>query len=396
MVEESEFEHSWVMVDSDEKLEQAAEALAEGTGPVGVDAERASGFRYFPSAYLVQASRRGAGTFIFDPTSIDSFAPVAEALGGEEWILHAASQDLACLAELGLTPERIFDTELAARLLGYERVGLGAVVEHLLGVRLEKAHSASDWSTRPLPDDWLNYAALDVTLLPDLRDRIADELIETGKANIAEQEFNAVLERPQKPPLEEPWRRVSGLHKLRSPQKLAVARELWFARDALARDIDVAPGRLIPDSSIVLAAEMLPRSANELARNRDFRGRASRTELPRWWQAILRGKTSENLPSLRGASQGNGLPHHRTWAKRNPEADARLKGVRELLAHEAERLEIPQENLLAPDVVRRIAWEPPVSLTPSAISAELERLGARPWQAEATQQLFTQAFVDID
>src|SRR5690606_18481791 len=113
-------------------------------------------------AYLVQVNRRGAGTFLFDPTELDSFRPLAEAIAGEEWILHSAGQDLACLEALGLVPERLFDTELASRLLGFERVGLGAIVERLLGIHLRKAHSAADWSTRPLPGPWLEYAALDV------------------------------------------------------------------------------------------------------------------------------------------------------------------------------------------------------------------------------------------
>src|SRR5690606_42005271 len=97
-------------------------------------------------------------------------------------VLHAASQDLPCLLELGFRPRRIFDTELAGRLLGYERVGLGTMVENVLGLRLEKGHSAADWSTRPLPEAWLRYAALDVEVLVELRDALHRELTETGRS----------------------------------------------------------------------------------------------------------------------------------------------------------------------------------------------------------------------
>ena len=145
-----------------EGAERAAERLMAGEGPVAVDVERASGFRYTQRAYLIQVYRRGGGLYLFDPPAIGDFSSLQIAIGDEEWVLHAASQDLPSLHEAGLRPSRIFDTELASRLLGKERVGLGAVVEDALGITLAKAHSAADWSTRPLPESWLEYAALDV------------------------------------------------------------------------------------------------------------------------------------------------------------------------------------------------------------------------------------------
>ena len=159
-------------------LADAVSKLAAGSGPVAVDVERASGFRYSQRAYLVQVFRRGSGVFLFDPPAVGDFATLQEAIGDEEWVLHAASQDLPSLRELGLEPVIMFDTELAARLLGHARVGLGAVVEDTLGIVLAKAHSASDWSTRPLPQSWLEYAALDVEHLVDVRDALVAELVE--------------------------------------------------------------------------------------------------------------------------------------------------------------------------------------------------------------------------
>ncbi|MGH8916838.1 MAG: ribonuclease D, partial [Actinomycetes bacterium] len=144
-------------------LRRTAEQFAAGTGPVAVDAERASGFRYSQRAYLVQLRRAGAGTALIDPIPLGSdLAGIAAALTGPEWVLHAANQDLPCLAEVGLHPAKLFDTELAGRLAGLPRVGLGPMVEQLLGLALEKGHGAADWSRRPLPEDWLVYAALDV------------------------------------------------------------------------------------------------------------------------------------------------------------------------------------------------------------------------------------------
>ncbi|MGK0716247.1 HRDC domain-containing protein [Leucobacter sp. W1153] len=393
VVEQSELTADWSLVTDRPSLEQAAELIAAGTGPAGVDAERASGFRYGQEAYLVQVHRQGAGTFLFDPTTLDTFEPLADALRGEEWILHAASQDLACLESLGLIPERLFDTELASRLLGFERVGLGAIVEQLLGIRLHKAHSAADWSTRPLPEPWLEYAALDVALLPDLRDLVANELDAQHKVEIAEQEFDAVLHRRPKPAPAEPWRKLSGGNRLKTPRELAIARELWDARDELARSSDVAPGRLLPDASLIVAASTNPRSKSQLAGIKEFRGRASRTELDRWWAAILRGKTAENLPGQR-PRVADAMPHHRNWAQRNPEAAARLSAARDAIAAEADRQRMPVENLLTPDTLRRLAWDPPAEPTSDAIANRLSELGARPWQCVATAPIIARVFVD--
>ncbi|KTR86256.1 ribonuclease D [Leucobacter chromiiresistens] len=382
------------MVVDDEGLATAAGALAAGSGPVAVDAERASGFRYGGEAYLVQVHRAEAGTFLIDPIGIPDFSPLQRAIGDAEWIFHAASQDLPCLASIGLVPSRIFDTELAARLLGFERVGLGAIVERLLGIALEKAHSAADWSQRPLPAEWLEYAALDVVLLPELRSVIAAELDAQGKTDFAVQEFEAVRLRPEKPRPEEPWRKLSGSHALKTPRALALSRELWEARDGLARERDVAPGRLIPDSSIVAASVANPRSPGDLARLRDFKGRASRTELKRWWAAILRGKTTEDLPGQKPRDPDS-IPHHRFWAQRDPAAAARLESVRSAIDAEAEARRIPVENLLTPDTLRRLVWRPPADPTSENIARRLTELGARDWQVGITAPIIADAFVDL-
>lgn len=382
----------YVVIDDVADAADAARVLAAGSGPVAVDVERASGFRYSQRAYLVQVYRRDAGLFLFDPPPIGDFTALQDAIGGEEWVLHAASQDLPSLRELGLEPLSIFDTELAARLLGHDRVGLGAVVEDTLGIALAKAHSASDWSTRPLPQSWLEYAALDVEHLVDVRDKLVAELEEQGKTEFAAQEFRAVLEREPKAPREEPWRRLSGLHTVRGRKALAVARELWTAREEFAREQDVAPGRLVPDRAIVAAVLADPTSKSALAAVKEFTGRASRSQLDRWWAAIEAGRAETQLP-LERSSGGDSLPPPRAWADRNPEADARLKAARPVVERRAEELRMPTENLLTPDVLRRVAWAPPVPVTAASVGDALRTLGARPWQIEQTAQGIADAFV---
>ncbi|MDZ8172782.1 HRDC domain-containing protein [Microbacterium xanthum] len=370
----------------------ACTTLAAAAGPVAVDVERASGFRYSQRAYLIQVFRRDAGVFLFDPPALDDFAPLQEAIGDAEWVLHAASQDLPSLRELGLEPPRLFDTELAARLLGHERVGLGAVVENTLGIALAKAHSASDWSQRPLPQSWLEYAALDVLHLVDVRDVLARELREQDKTEIAAEEFADVRDRPAKPPRDEPWRRLSGLHAVRGRKALAVARALWTAREEFAEAEDIAPGRLVPDRALVAAVVADPRSKHDLAALKEFTGRASRSELDRWWQAIERGRADPTPPRER-ATGGDTLPPPRAWAQRNPDADLRLKAARPAVEELATNLHMPTENLLTPDTLRRVAWTPPEPVDPGSVADALRAWGAREWQVGRTAQVIADAFV---
>ncbi|WP_425556918.1 HRDC domain-containing protein [Frondihabitans cladoniiphilus] len=381
------------VIDTREEYLEAVESLRQGHGPVAVDAERASGYRYSQRAYLIQVFRRGSGVFLFDPPAIGSMSELNEAIRDEEWIFHAASQDLACLREVGLDPTRIFDTELGARLVGMPRVGLGAVVEELLGIHLAKEHSAADWSTRPLPQSWLVYAALDVELLPDLRDAMLAVMEEQEKVEIASEEFDAVLHREAKPPKAEPWRRTSGLSTLRGPRALGLVRELWQTRDAFAQEVDTAAGRLLPDSSIIAAVKNNPETKRDLGAMKEFVGRASRTELARWWDALERGRASSDLPSLRGPSTGE-LPPARSWADRAPEADARYKAARPRLQHMSEAMSIPLENLLTPDHLRRVAWDAPPAFDEEHVGAALRDAGAREWQIRATAGVIAQAFVE--
>lgn len=381
----------YTVIDDEGAFVDALGALAAGTGPFAVDVERASGFRYSQRAYLVQIWREGTGVLLIDPPALEAVDRLQPILAQDEWILHAASQDLPSLRELGLEPPRIFDTELAARLLGHERVGLGAVVERTLGISLAKEHSAADWSTRPLPQSWLEYAALDVVHLRDARDVLAAELAEQGKTEWAAEEFQAVVDRPAKPPRTDPWRKLSGLHSLRGRRAYAIARELWLAREELAQETDVAPGRLVPDRSLVAAVAADPASKRDLAALKAFNGRASRSELDRWWAAIERGRATKDLPPERVPSDT--LPPPRAWADRNPEADARLKAAKPLVEARAAELRMPTENLLTPEILRRLAWAPPQPITPVTISIALAEAGVRGWQILETSHMIADAFV---
>ncbi|RSS39193.1 ribonuclease D, partial [Streptomyces sp. WAC07061] len=278
-----------VVADAD-ALARVVAAFAAGTGPVAVDAERASGYRYGQRAYLVQLRREGAGSALVDPVGCPDLSALGEALSGTEWILHAATQDLPCLREIGMVPTSLFDTELAGRLAGFPRVGLGAMVESVLGYALEKGHSAVDWSTRPLPEPWLRYAALDVELLVDLRDALEKELERQGKLEWARQEFDAIASAPPAPPRKDPWRRTSGMHKVRRRRQMAVVRELWESRDRIAQRRDVSPGKVLGDAAIVEAALALPANVHALSSLPGYGQRMGRRQLDQWMAAVDRAK----------------------------------------------------------------------------------------------------------
>lgn len=382
------------VVDTEERLRSAIDALAAGSGPVAVDAERAHGFRYSQRAYLLQFRRAGSGTHLIDPIAFGlpaDLSALGSALADAEWVIHAASQDLPCLFEVGLVPRSLFDTELAGRLLGYPRVALGTMIEELFAVRLLKEHSASDWSTRPLPQEWLTYAALDVELLVELRDRLAAELIAADKWEWAQQEFAALVAGAGTPTEArvDPWRRTSGIHKVRSRRGLAFVSGLWYARDAIAQGLDRAPSKILPDVAITdLAAHRAP-DRSVLRQIPGFLRRQAKKFETDWLSAMETARLlrESDLPPLHISTDAP--PQPRLWGAKDPAAAARLVAVREALSALSSEHHIPAENLLTPDYVRRLVWRPPVPATEESVDAALATLGARPWQRQLTVSVLT-------
>ena len=377
------------------EINRAAELLASGEGPFAVDAERASGFRYSNRAYLVQIRRAGAGTVLIDPVNhggdaVATLAPVAEVLAGDEWILHAADQDLPCLAEIGMVPTKLYDTELAGRLVGYDKVNLAAMVQRLLGLQLTKGHGAADWSQRPLPHDWLNYAALDVEVLLDLRHAIAAVLEEQGKTDWAAQEFEHLRTFEAAPTRRDRWRRTSGIHKIRDPRALAAVRELWSTRDHIAQRRDIAPGRILPDAAIVNAATVDPDTVEKLTALPVFGGPRQRRSAQIWLDALTRARTTDDPPKAQEPSTGP--PPASRWARRKPEAAVRLEAARAGLVELSQRVSVPTENLVSPDVVRRLCWDwQPVQDTGAAVDDFLRDNEVRQWQRELVVPVLTEA-----
>ena len=358
--------------------------LKEGQGAIAVDAERASGYRYSQRAYLIQIFRRGGGLHLIDPIAVgdpDLWSEMNLAFADCEWIIHASTQDLPCLRELGIYPEQLFDTELGGRIAGCERVGLGPLSESLLDLQLAKEHSAVDWSIRPLHSEWLTYAALDVDVLIDLRDAVEVLLVERGKLEWAREDFAQILRNPPPPPRIDPWRRTSGMHKVRDRMTLAIIRALWYARDEFARTIDIAAGRIFNDEILVEVATKRPATIDDFVKIIKRRSRIPNPPTTEWF-AILQSTlllSEEDLPILRTPNLG--LPQVKLWKDRNPLGHARLTHARAAVIERARELDLPVENLISPEVIRQLAWRsPPESELELYIESTLLAHGARLWQ----------------
>lgn len=379
------------LIDTDQALKSAIDKLRNGSGPIAVDAERASGYRYSARAYLIQL-KRNKDIFLIDPIAFAGsplIAELNEVLRSDEIILHASTQDLPCLREWGLQPKRLFDTELGARLAGLPRVGLGALVVHFFNLSLAKEHSAVDWSQRPLNQDWINYAALDVELLIELREKISELLDSQGKLEWALSEFQSILDAPPAPPREDPWRRTSGMHKVRKREQLAVVRELWIARDAIASKADVAPGRLLSDNAITELSVTAPTTTKGFQKTLKPIGLRPRwmENVNVWIDAITRAQSSE-LPQMR--LNGDGMPPIKQWRDKFPERYAPLTHAREAVNQRALELNMPAENLITPEYVRRVCWDQ-TRADLKSVQEKLSKLGARTWQIEQVAGLLTDA-----
>ena len=395
------------VVDDEAGFAQVITDLAKGEGPIAVDAERASGYKYSQRAYLIQIYRKNGGLHLIDPIPLkDSklWQSFNQNFSEYEWVIHASTQDLACLLEVGLRPKKLFDTELGARIAGCPRVGLGPLAESLLELSLAKEHSAVDWSIRPLKSEWINYAALDVDILLDIRDKVAQLLVEQKKLIWAEQDFASILNNYENyqvvdAPKPDRWRRTSGMHKVRDRLTMTVVRDLWFSRDELARQLDIAPGRVLGDEAIVELATKRPDNLEAVAKVIGWRTRLEAPPFNRWLSVLTTALNTpiDAQPEFRVPSAS--LPPIKIWKEKNPLGYARLTHARLQLATLSQTLQIPVENLITPELVKRICWQNPpteISKYEGFVKGELEIMGARPWQIELVTSIIAPCLSEIE
>lgn len=414
------------VIDTLPAFREYCSALASSHGSLAADAERASGFRYGHDDWLVQFKRDGAGIGLLDPQALAAegadWNDFNRAVGDAVWILHDSLQDLPGFADLGLQPKRLFDTEIAARLLGLKRFGLAAVTEHYLGLTLAKEHSAADWSYRPLPRDWRNYAALDVELLIELESTMRAELQKQGKIEWAEEEFDYALREGTAPRKEHPipWLRISHITEImKDRQALAVAKALWTKRDELAREYDISPTLLLADSTIIEVAERKPHNAAQFRAVRSINERVriqagaeqekmferyapiQRKIKPSMWKRII--QQALDLPESEWPVIESGNPQNqeaqsisapratRVWRERYPERLATLDKARKMVAQIAEDTRTPADVIIKPQYLRNLCWtdEP----QKRDVAQFLTDQGARAWQVALVAESVSRAIM---
>ena len=399
------------LLDTAEAIADGARRLAAGHGPIAVDTERASAFRFDERAFLVQLRRPGTGTLLIDPTgsasgstasasaftgsafSGSAFSAAMDQLGrvmnSTEWILHAAHTDLPALTTLGWRPTRLHDTQIAGRLLGMGQPGLAAMLEEFLDVTIDKDKGREDWSARPLTKDLLTYAALDVELLHELLDIVLPLLQARDRLDWYVQDCAADLRKARR--LTVPtWTNLKGIQSLRTPRSVAVARGLAEARIAFAQQRDRPLERTMSSKDIVALAKH-PHSAKRALGTM----RMAKDLVAPARQAISHAMAlhESELPApLPRSSQG--YPDHRNWEDDYPHAFAALRVLEQQVEQLAEELEISRESLAVMRQIRPAAWavshveldscdaDDPVGAMENELGSVLKANGARDWQSE--------------
>ena len=344
--------HAPTYVDSPEKADRFLAEIRE-VPAIAVDTEGASFHRFVDRIYLLQLSTRSVSA-IFDPLAVGTPKGLGRLLEDErvEVVFHDADYDLRLLhQDYGWQATHIFDTRIAAQLLGVRTFGLAALLERYFGLKLDKKHQRADWSMRPLPQDMLDYAAQDTMYLLDLRDRLRADLERAGRLAWAAEEF-ARLEGTQWEATEDEngYLRIKGTRDL-NRRELALFRELVHWRDDVARELDRATFRVAGNEALLEVARQAPRTLEALTAIKGVpRGIAERRG-DEILAAVERGLSvpDDKLPRF---------PRAPRW-ERDPDFDTRVNRLRAVREVAARRLDLDPGFLVSRERLEAIARRQP-------------------------------------
>jgi ribonuclease D len=364
------------LIETEAKLAELADRLRPEP-LLAVDTEAASFHRYLDRVYLLQISSRGE-TAVVDPLATGGLGPIGELLSDPaiQIIFHDADYDLRLLhREYGFTAQNLFDTRIAAQLLNEPGIGLAALLEKYLGVKLDKRFQRADWSARPLSAEMLAYAASDTHYLLQLRDILRDRLVERGRMGWAQEEF-ALLEdiRPAAADQVEPgWVRLKGAKALRG-RELAILREIWEWREGTARRADKATFRILNNEPMLAMAKNPP---TEVAALKTSPGVSSDQAERRGRDLLAAVKRGLELP------EGD-LPRLARTSRRAPDLAyearlERLKAARNLLAL---KYDLPPGVVCPNGTLEAIARVDPKTPEELAAVSELRRWHLREFGGE--------------
>lgn len=337
-------------------LTRLAQVLSDQT-ILAVDTESNSLFAYREQVCLIQFSTRKAD-YLVDPLGLGSplsqadLSPLGPIFANPhiQKIFHAAEYDLLCLKrDFNFTFNNLFDTMLAARILGRKEVGLGSILEAEFNLQVDKRHQRANWGQRPLPDYLLDYARQDTHFLIELGERLARQLEEKGLSALAQEDFRrlCLVEASTENGKSACWR-VTGVHKL-SPQQAAVLQELCIYRDEVARQMNRPLFKVISDHTLYAIASAVPANMNELK------------ELPGMTKHQLDRHGKSILQAVQRGLQAK--PIHRPHNARPDERFlARVEALKQWRKHKATELEVKSDIILPRDLLHALANQNPVEM----------------------------------
>jgi ribonuclease D len=369
------------MVATPEAFQKLLESLLPASR-IAIDIEADSLYHYFDKVCLIQISN-DSDTFVLDPLAINELQPLSPIMAAPsvEKVFHAAGYDIHCLRrDYSFTFSKIFDTHIAAQLLGYEQLGLGALLESLFGIAHSKRRQRDDWSRRPLDPEQLQYAAMDTHHLLALRDLLEEQLDKKGRLPWAREEFlvAAGVEQPEKQFDPEGYRRIKGTRSL-PMQQTAVLRALYQLRDRYARELDLPPFKVINNPVLLDLAVRPPRAANEMLRRPGISQRVARRFAHEICSTIEKARSED--PSFLARTEP------RQWTPPSREMKQRFESLRSWRRNKAAELQLDVGVLCPGNVLETLAANPPSDLAALEICNGLRRWRAREFGQEILEVL---------
>ncbi len=420
---------------------------------IALDTERAGAYRYDDRAFVLQLHHPAVGSVLIDAeafahtevshpetshaestnTQITRTYPglktLWDSIADLPWVLHDATTDLPALTALGAHPTQVFDTRIAAQLASFPQNNLRYLVEKLVGVTLHKTHGREDWSIRPLPEDWVQYAIDNVRFLGQLAANLQDILAEQDRLNWFWQECDHLLQQfttTSMPLINEDWRNIKGAGRIKNPRSQAVATALFEHRNSVAARFDISPTSVLPHhtildlaakppttarfTSVIVrgAAKRLPQDIQQTVAERE-KSRGFRLPSPRSWHQVISQALEEYDQRQQSShnSDANDVPVKSPSKTPTKYLHPRHQGAVESQTEQlitalhtvAEYFQLDPASLATTKVLRELAWlivenqesevrKPCRHITTGQIHAWLRDLGLRPWQAEVLASNF--------
>ncbi len=353
---------------------------------LAIDIEADSLYHYFEKVCLIQISTDN-DTYVLDPLALPHVAELAPIMANPrvEKVFHAASYDVFCLRRgYGFVFANIFDTHIAAQLLGYEFLGLGVLMEQLLGIYHSKRRQRDDWSRRPLASEQLEYAAMDTHHLLRLRDELEKRLREKGRLEWALEEFEtaAAVERPEKEFDNEGFRRIKGNRDL-PVQDQVVLKALYLLRDNIARELDVPPFKVLNNSVLIDLVRRPPTSVRELFNRPGISYRVARRFAADILRAIAEARRQD--PAIIET------PARNNWKPQSRAAKVRLEYLKCWRQEKSRQLDLHVGVVFPANVLENLAMAPPEDMGELASLAGMRRWRAREFGEEIIELLHKDA-----